>query len=78
MGLTVPEVIQEVEALYRRSAVGCCLHVVLDDGNVDDSHVQFCIEQAVESGHLECEALARKLWTMTKTQRRKLGLGGGR
>lgn len=65
--------IPEVEALYERSPTGCCLHIVLDDGNIEDSHVQFCIEYAVENKHSECEVLARKLLMMSKTQRKKLG-----
>lgn len=73
---TVGELLPEVRALYKRSPVGCCLHIVLDDGNVKDRHVQFCIDYAVEKGHAECEALARKLLTMTPTQRHKLHQGG--
>ncbi len=71
--MTVLEVMPDVRALYDKSAVGCCLHIVLDDGNVADSHVQFCVEYAIEKGHKDCEALARKLLSMTRTQRLKLG-----
>jgi hypothetical protein len=69
---TVPEVLPLVRALYGRSSVGCCLHIALDDGNVEDGSVKYCVTTAVERGHKECEELARKLLLMSKTQRRKL------
>ena len=70
--LTVPDVLPLARAIYARSCVGCCLHIVLDDDNVADSHVQFCVEWAVKQGHADCEQLARQLLTMSKTQRLKL------
>lgn len=70
---TIPEVFPAVRALYARNLVGCCLHVVLDDGNVEDASVEHCIEWAQKQGHPECEALARTLLRMSKTQRLKLG-----
>lgn len=69
---TVPEVLPLVRALYARSAVGCCLHIVLDDGNVEGGSVEFCLAQAMERGHKDCEDLARLLTLMSRTQRRKL------
>ena len=70
---TVPEVLPLVRELYATNSVGCCLHIVLDDGNVNDIHVQACADSARERGHPKCEALARKLLEMSPTQRRKLG-----
>lgn len=61
-----------VRALYERNCVGCHLHIVLDDGNVEDSHVKFCLDEAKEEGCQECVTLAEKLLLMSKTQRRKL------
>ena len=69
---TVPEVAPLVRAIYARSMVGCCLHIVLDDGNVDDGDVRFCIERAKKKGHADCEELAAKILLMSKTQRKKL------
>jgi hypothetical protein len=68
----VPEVAPLVAELYKRNAVGCCLHIVLDDGNVSNRHVDFCIAWARDKGHKECEHLAKKLRLMSTTQRRKL------
>ena len=69
---TIPEVIPLVQDIYARNGVGCCLHIVVDDGNVQDSHVRFCLEQAVEQGHEDCEKAASLLLLMSKTQRTKI------
>ena len=71
---TVPEVRLLVQAVYLSptGGVGCCLHIAMDDGNVEDSHIELCLEQAKERGHATCLAAAEALRKMTKTQRRKL------
>lgn len=71
---TIPDVIERFEAYHRRPGNGAwgSLHVVLDDGNVDDSSVELCREMAIEDGDHEGAALASILLRMTKTQRRKL------
>lgn len=48
------------------------LHIVMDDPNYADHHVQFCIDSAHERGDTEGEYLARVLLTMSKTQRAKM------
>jgi hypothetical protein len=69
---TVPEVQPIVNDLYAAtSGVGCCLHIVLDDGNFEDGHVEWCIEH-LQEGHVRCRELALLLKQMSKTQRRKL------
>ena len=69
---TIPEVLPLVQALYRRHAAGCCLHIVLDDGNVKDDSVRFCQKTAAERHHPRCLSLADILLAMSKTQRLKL------
>lgn len=71
---TVSDVLPLVLKLYQTydGGAGCCLHIVLDDGNVNDSSVDFCIKCAQDEGHPECEALARLLRQMSRTQRKKL------
>jgi hypothetical protein len=69
---TVPEAMPLVRQLCARNPVGCCLHITLDDGNVHDADVDFCVEKAVERGHKECEELARLMRRMSRTQRLKL------
>jgi len=72
MKLTITEIMPLVMKLYEKSCVGCCLHIVLDDGNIEDSHVKFCIEEAKKQGHEDCLELANKLLLMSKTQRHEL------
>jgi len=69
---TVPEVLPKVQAYYQNNPAGGNLHIVLEDGNVNDSHVQFCLEQASRKGDNEGVDLAQLLMRMTKTQRLKL------
>lgn len=69
---TVPEVMPFVRSIYQRNGVGCCLHIVIDDGNVGDQSVQFCLEQAQAAGHEDCIAAAEMLLAMSKTQRSKV------
>ena len=61
-----------IEQLYNRSAVGCCLHITLDDENIEDNHVQFCIEEAQRMGHPSCEQVARAILEMTMEERKAL------
>jgi hypothetical protein len=69
---TITEVGPLVAALYERNCVGCCLHIVLDDDNIGDKSVEFCLEQAKAKGHADCQRLAELLLQMSKTQRLKL------
>ena len=71
--VTVDEVFPLVRELYERNAAGGCLHIVLDDGNVEDDHVQFCIKHADENECPRCYALGLILLTMTRDQRHALG-----
>lgn len=71
--LTVHDVFPYAQAIYDRSCVGCCVHIVLDDQNVRESDVEFCCEYALENGHADCLAVALALRRMSKTQRLKLG-----
>lgn len=74
---TVPEVRPLVKALFasEHGSVGGCLHIVLDDGNVQDHDVQFCLDYAKEQGCQQCMELAAILLKMSRTQRLKLGVG---
>ena len=72
-GPNIPEVLPRFREYHTKHFAWGALHIVLDDGNVDDSSVQHCIEWAVQSSDAEGEALARILLSMSKTQRKKLG-----
>lgn len=71
---TVPEVLPLVHAYYRKpgNEVGGNLHIVLDDGNVEDGHIQYCLEQAEADGDEDGVVLASLLLRMSRTQRSKL------
>ena len=71
---TVPEVLPLVQAYRDKpgNAVGGSLHVVLDDGNIEDSSIQFCREYAAERGDVDGIALCDLLIQMSKTQRSKI------
>ena len=71
---SITHVMPLVKALYERweGGVGCCLHVLLDDGNVEDCFARSSIDRAIERGHVDCERLARLIYRMSWTQRRVL------
>lgn len=55
--------------LYERHGTGCCLHVVTDDGNIADSDVNFCIEDARRVGHTFCRILAQEIARLSVAER---------
>lgn len=71
---SVADAVPIVQSLYRHSPVGCCWHLVLDDGNVDRSSVEFCVRWTNEHDCtlVECRQLADILPKMSRTQLRKL------
>jgi len=70
---TVPDVIPYLRSIYARHSAGCCLHILLDDGNVRQADAEFCLAQARDRGHADCLAAAELLVRMTRTQRLKAG-----
>lgn len=71
---TIPEVLPLVWA-YRDlpgNGVGGALHIVLDDGNIDDSSILFCKKYAEERGDVNGARLCKILLKMSKTQRAAL------
>lgn len=71
---TVPQVAPLVKEYYDMpgNAAGGSLHVVLDDYNLADSYVQFCIEWSMEQNDKCGEMLGRVLYLMSRTQRKKV------
>lgn len=69
---TVPDVLPEFRAYLTEHSAWGALHIVLDDYNVTDDSVRFCIASAQEAGDAEGERLAGILLRMSKTQRLKL------
>jgi hypothetical protein len=69
---SIPAVLDRFVAYYRQHPAWGSLHVVLDDGNVEDGCVLACIEWAEHHGDTEGASLAKVLLEMSKTQRLKL------
>ena len=64
--------IEPCRAYYGEHAAGGSLHIVLDDGNLEDHNVDFCIEYAEKEGDGAGLALARLIRSASRTQRQKL------
>lgn len=73
----VPDVKPLVRAYSNKpeNIAGGALHLVLDDGNIDDASIDLCIESALAAGDAEAVTIGRLLRRMSKTQRRKATVG---
>ena len=71
---TIPEVLPLVQAYYAKPGNSCggSLHIVLDDGNIEDGSVRFCRDWAAKHDDPDGIELAEILLRMSRTQRRKL------
>ena len=69
---TILDVLPMIVSYYGNNPAGGCLHLILDDGNIGDDSVRFCLNQAINCGDVDAEYIAKKLLLMSKTQRRKL------
>lgn len=69
---TIPEVLPRFVAYHACNPVWGSLHIVLEDGNCDDSSVRFCLEEAEKRGDAEGAELARILLRMSRSQRGRL------
>lgn len=72
--LTVPDVLPLVEEYYRKpgNGVGGNLHIVLDDYNIQNRHIEFCLKEAQVAGDEDGIRIARLLLKMSKSQRLKI------
>jgi len=76
MNANKARVIKLICEIYKQHSGGGALHIVLDDGNTEDRHIQWCIDNAIlnngfctteeEPIYLEC---AQRLLKMTERQR---------
>lgn len=69
---SIVDVLPLVERYYESNPTGGYLHIVLDDGDVSDDSVRYCLNQAIDAGDLDAENIAKTLLKMSKTQRIKL------
>lgn len=68
----IPDVTERFHQYWILNPIWGSLHIVLEDGNVNDNNVEFCHKWAVEHGDIEGVKLALILLKMSKTQRKKL------
>jgi hypothetical protein len=59
-----------IDELYEDNCVGCCMHIVTDDFNIEDEHVQFCIDYAKRKNHALCLEIGERLLELTEEERR--------
>lgn len=71
---TVPEMLPLVNLLYSLPGHGAggCLHIVLDDGNLETEHIEWCLAHARKVGCKLCAVVAWVMLGMSLTQRNKL------
>jgi hypothetical protein len=74
MKMSIPNVVGRFISYHAKDNAWGSLHIVLSDGNVKNSNVEFCIREAHDKGDVEGEALARILLDMSKTQRCKIAV----
>lgn len=72
--ITVPQLIEECKKYYSLpgNSVGGSLHIVLDDENIQDEHIEYCIKYAEECGDAEGVRLGKLLLKASMTQRKQL------
>lgn len=71
--MTVDEMIPVVRDYYLPdNPTGGCLHVVLDDGNLEDADIYGCIAFAEQEGDATAVSLARMLLELTADEREEL------
>ena len=71
---TIPEVLPLAKAYVRKpqNTMGGNLHIVLDDENIETTHLWFCQARCRTTGDIDGERLCDLLLQMTKTQRLKI------
>lgn len=71
---TIPDIVPLIEMYYTLpgNQVGGSLHIVLDDGNIERQHVEFCKKYALEQHDYVGAAIANMMLRMSLTQRKKL------
>lgn len=74
---------EAIQLVYSYSAVGSGLHIVLDDENVEDEHIKWCLENSIPDIKSEreknaCRKCAELLLQIPLTSRKQLVEGYGR
>jgi hypothetical protein len=72
--ITAPEIIKKSIHYYSLdgNSSGGNLHIVLDDGNIENSSIEFCMKKCIENNDLLGLELCQMLLSASKTQRKKI------
>lgn len=62
-------ILDMLREVYKRSPTGCCLHIMTDDGNVEDKDAAFIMTEAARREHDTCLRAAATLAELTEQQR---------
>jgi len=68
----IPDVIERFSVYKKIHPIWGSLHIVLDESNVKDKHVEFCKQWAMDHNDHEGIALAELLLQMSKSQRSRI------
>ena len=66
------ETIELIKQIYKKYPSGGALHIVLDDDNVDDSDILWCLKNSIPDEEF-CKAEDRALFEQCATNLLKLG-----
>lgn len=71
---TIPEVEPLVRSYYSKpgNSVGGTLHIVLDDCNIKDSNVRWCLEECSRIGDEDGKRISELMLRMSRRQRLRL------
>lgn len=71
MRTKIDEAVAALRKVYRDNgnAAGCCLHIIADDGNIEQSHADWVAGYACAIRHGDCINAADLLEDMTDTER---------
>ena len=67
--MKITDVLHHFVSYYQKNPLWGPLHIILDDGNVEDKFIIYCSQEAEDR---DTKFLCRLLMRMTKTQRKKL------
>jgi len=66
------EILKLAAEIYAENSVGGNLHIVLDDGNLDNDDIVSCIHKAQDDGDFKAAKLGRMLMALTMRQRQEI------
>lgn len=71
--MITPEIAERFAEYHREHMAWGCLHIVLDDDNIEDEYIRYCIEFAKEHNDQEAVELGEILLKLTEEERVEIG-----